>query len=400
MARHKRSKSESNLGNFVETGNRIIRADHSEDENDVIVLYRGIKPHSGPYAEQTDPKNAVIGSKKPLDTTKGVEVHVDGGTDSSYISWTPFYKVAAAFAEEKGTVMKGVFRRDDLVHPIANFLGETEYSIIGTVVGAKPVKEQNNLSQEQETQLRKNWYQEAEEIRKVQVTIKQAQKADPLRKREREQESEFTPDVKPVRTWKRLNFFESELVSGPGVAKKPTLERTPSSPNIKYKSKEMPTQVVPNVKEGRLNSSRIADNVAEFTQIVEALYKAFPSKWTSFLTGELSQEGAPHKKLKKFKGFAHVEKTGAISDLRNEIVRIQDQLIAGKMDIEDGMASLKLAIEEVIRTSNKYQEGTTLGKKHSLFGKSFQITSSKVASKLDEFMETHFGTSSKDIDLP
>lgn len=135
-----RSKSESKLNDSVKTGNRIIRADYDEKNMEgKIVLYRGIKPHNEMlYKEQTHESHSVIGPKAPLDQSVSVIEHIEDTRDSSYTSWTPVYEIAKKFANmENSTIMRGVFRKEDLTHPKYSVENEFEYSVMGTVVGAK-----------------------------------------------------------------------------------------------------------------------------------------------------------------------------------------------------------------------------------------------------------------------
>lgn len=413
MGRHKRSKSESDLSKFVETGNRIIRADNAETATDVIVLYRGIKPHAGPYAEQTSSKHAVIGPKKPLDTRITVESHIEGATDSSYISWTPIYETAAKFAGDTGIVMRGVFRKDDLVHPVDNFEGETEYSVLGTVVGAKPYKESQNptLSMEEKKKLQQTWGKEAAHLEEMQRSKRLAKKNDPLEKRKPDQKHEFTPTGEPVRTWRRVGFFESQLESGPGVPNKPALKRTESLPYLKSKfepveEKLLKTSTVKQERvepEVKINATHVSksdkNEVESFAKIVEELKHALPKKWQAFLNAKedtLSNRGIS----KKSHNDKKAEKELEMVNLRNGIAKITEQLGKGEINIENGMELLKEIVEKVIEKSDELQKGTTLGKPHILFGKSFQLTSSRVSAKLEEFIDKHFGPKSDYVDLP
>ncbi|WP_454780351.1 hypothetical protein [Legionella sp. WA2022007384] len=211
MARS-RSKSESDVSNSTKTGNRIIRADYDEHMEGTIVLYRGIRPHEGKlfegktyetnlHEEQTREKQSVIGPKKPLDQNISVGDHIDGATDSSYTSWTPAYDVANRFAnkEGKGTVMRGVFRKEDLTHPVENFEGEIEYSVRGTVVGAKrQLAEPPNVKETTE-QARKQWYKESRELGSKNYLH------DPLAKGS-SITHEFSPTGELQRTWKTRRY--------------------------------------------------------------------------------------------------------------------------------------------------------------------------------------------------
>jgi hypothetical protein len=397
----KRRNTDADLSKKVETGNRIIRADYKEGTDGTIVLYRGIQPNFKDYKEhigENNAKKSIIPPKNPLNDTLDKEAHIEGNVDGQYTSWTPSWNVAKAFSDN-GMVMKGVFKVKDLIHPIHDFEGEREYTVLGTVVGAQKYSEQPNLTIEEKNKISERWQNQAKMLfgKKREVGI----------------HKEYTPDGEVVRVWKEEGWHKQSLVSGVGVAKEEKMKDVKKRANSFHELKHAKNKIEKNAissppqkvdiknSESDLEVEKPKEKVAQqFIQpddisklnrlrvsILSGLPKHWQDKFEALANPTVHNNQAKSSHKKKVSELRQ-GKIDGMEALFQSIIDGEKELRGGKKNVDDVIVNIKEKMASCIQHSNEYQDNRTLNKLASFFSDRIKHTKSKVVTHLEKILST------------
>lgn len=147
------------------------------------------------------------------------------------------------------------------------------------------------------------------------------------------------------------------------------------------------------VREDQAREERLARQ-APFEKIIFNLNRLLPRDWKDYtetyldvaklitdVSKRAAKKGADDPGVKK--EFAMIELNIKINDLRNK-------LASNSIDFDAAKQVLKTAVNDAIDASEKKQESGKFGKKHTVFGVTFQITKSDVTQSLTKFLNTQF----------